>query len=290
VNALHQALSAVHLLLHLFLPPVLIFLPLVLWAIFAFGVLYSLLESHFRPLAVLLSSLMAAVRIVTGHWRIAAALFALFIAAPIVEALSVFVLNMRGLSLLLTALCWQAVTAAAIAWIATYIHGHTLSLPERSASAQRRYRAMSLVAGVTLFLFGLVFSNMLALALHALGFSLRFHLDYLARVLQTLVFVPMALVRPAMSLGVHGPVRNAVIAAARPPFVVAVWVTALGLPSVAFDWLGVDIVRAHQGVTSELAFQVARAAFQVADCVFFETTTLLLFARETHRFLLPDEA
>ena len=272
-----------------FLPKFLRFLPLFVWAVFAFGVLYSLLESRFRPLAVLWASVLAGVRIVTEHRRVAGALFALFLATPIVEAVSLFVVKLEGQPLLLTAFVWQGFTAGAIAWIATYIHGLTLPLPHRNTRELRRYRVMSLVAGVTLFLLQFVLASVFSLGLQWLRVPAYFQAGYLTRVLQTLIFVPMALVRPALSLGLRGPVRNALLAAAKPPFILAVWVTALGLPTVVFEWLGVDILRAHYSVASIVAYQVVRAAFSVAACVFFETTTLLLLARESKRFELPDE-
>lgn len=272
-----------------FLPKFLRFLPLFVWAIFGFGVLYSLLESHFRPLAVLWASVLAGARIVTGHWRVAAALFALFLATPIVEAVALFALKLQGQPLLLTAFCWQGFTAAGIAWVATYIHGLTLPLPKRDVRQLRRYRVISLVAGVALFLFAFVLGSGFSVGLQLLRVPPYFQGAYFAHVLQMLIFVPMALIRPALSLGLRGPVRTPLFAATRPPFVVAVWVTALGLPTVVFEWLGMDILRAHASVTSVVVFQVVRAAFNVAACVFFETTTLLLLARETKRFLFPDE-
>ena len=128
-----------------------------------------------------------------------------------------------------------------------------------------------------------------SLALQALGVPSRFHLGNLAGMAQTLIFVPMALVRPALSLGLRGPVREALFAAARPPFVIAVWVTALGLPIVAFNWVGADIVRAHPSEWSVLAFKAVRVAFSVFNCAFFETATLLLLARETNKLFFTGD-
>ena len=142
-DILHQFLHS--------LPRALRFLPLFAWGTFAFGALYSLLETEFRPLPVLWSSLGVSIRILRKRWRISAALLALFIGAPILEAVAVRTLELRGGPLMLAALVWQAVTAAAIGWIATYIHGDALPLPERGTAALRRYRMMSSLAGLAVF-------------------------------------------------------------------------------------------------------------------------------------------
>ena len=265
------------------------YLPLLAWAVFAFAALFSILETEFRPLAILKASLFATARILTGHWRIAAALLAMFAMTPVLEAVVVQILEVRGRPVMLVALSWQAIEAGTIAWIATYIHGNTMTLPKRDAGEMVRYRVMSLVVGLALFLSGVALANGLVLALVAVGSHPRYHLDWFAHAAQTLIFVPMALVRPALSLGLRSPVRSVVFAAVKPPFAAAVWVTALGFPAAIFNSLGYDIVHAHPGLASVLAFKAAKVVFNVAITVFFETATLLLLARVKDLFHLYDE-
>ncbi len=132
---------------------------------------------------------------------------------------------------------------------------------------------MSLLAGSTF-------------AILSFGVPPRFRPKSFALIAQTLAFVPLALIRPALSLGLRDPVRAAFRAAATSPVSLAVCVIALGLPSVPFAMLGADVVRAHPSFVSVLAFQVASLAFAVVNCVWFETTTLLLLARKTGRLSL----
>jgi hypothetical protein len=262
---------------------VLQFLPLFFWAAFAFAALYTMLETEFRPLHVLVASFVAAARILATHWRIAAALFAVFASAPIVEALAIVGLKLRGQPAALGGLAWQTITAAAIAWIATYIHGLALPLPVRTPAASLRYRAISVAAGVCVFLVTVLFSLGSSLALLTLGLPPRYRADFAARVIQSLLFVPLALARPALSLGSPSPVRAAFAAAARKPLSLGVWVIALGLPALAFEWIGADIVRAHFSLLSVLTFRAAKVVFNVFDCAFFEAATLLLLARARRR-------
>jgi hypothetical protein len=264
------------------------FLPLFFWAAFAFAALYTMLETEFRPLHVLAASFVAAVRILATHWRIAAALFAVFASAPIVEALAIIGLKLSGQPAALGGLAWQAITAAAIAWIATYIHGLALPLPKRTPAVSRRYRAISVAAGVCVFLVTVLLSLGSSLALLALGLPPRYRADFVARVIQSLLFVPLALVRPALSLGLSRPVRAAFAAAARKPLSLGVWAIALGLPVLAFEQIGADIVRAHFSFSSVLTFRAAKIVFDVFDCAFFEAATLLLLA-QAERSGWPDE-
>jgi len=262
------------------------FLPLFFWAAFAFAALYTILETEFRPLHVLVASFVAALRILATHWRIAAALFAVFASAPMVEALAIGGLKLRGQSAALGGLAWQAITAAAIAWIATYIHELALPLPQRTPAATRRYRAISAAVGVGVFLITVLLSLASSLSLLALNLPPGYRADFVARVIQSLLFVPLALARPALSLGSSRPARAARAAlatAARKPLILGVWVIALGLPMLVFERIGADIVRAHFSLSYVLAFRAAKVVFEVFACAFFETTTLLLFARAARR-------
>lgn len=259
------------------------FLPLFFGAGFAFLALYSILELEFQPLRVLRTSLVAAARILRNHWRITAALFAVFAATPIVEALFIVALGGREQPLMLAAFVWQGLTAAAIACIATHIHGHALALPPREPAAQRRYRLTSIAVAEAVFLITVAFSVGSSLALVTLFHSPHGSMDFLAHMVRTVLFVPLALIRPALSLGFQSPLRTAFATAIKPPFIVVVWVIALGWPSLAFEQLGAGIVFVHPSPTSVLAFRAAKVVFNVFYCAFFETATLLLLARATRR-------
>ncbi len=116
------------------------FLPLIFWALIAFGALYSLLETDFKPISVIVRSAATTVRILVHERKISAALLALFIGAPVIEIIVALGLKMQGQKLIVTGFAWQGLTAAAIAWIATQIHEVTLPLPARDKTAERRYR------------------------------------------------------------------------------------------------------------------------------------------------------
>jgi hypothetical protein len=259
------------------------FLPLFFWAIVGFGGLYTLLETKTKPISVIFRSAGAAAQIIVRHPRIALALLALFIGTRLVEALIVFGLELRGQSLIYSGLAWQAVSAAAIAWIATHIHGLTLPPIARDEKATRRYRIVSAMTGLGIFLATVLFSILSSLALQGFGLAGHFGSGFWVRLLQILLFVPLALIRPALSFGEKNPVGAAFMTAARSPIVLGVWVTLLSLPALFFDIVSGDVLRAHQSVKAAMLVALAKAAFNVAAFTFFETTTLLLFARSTQR-------
>jgi hypothetical protein len=258
------------------------FLPLLFWAAFGFFLLYTLLETDFRPVGVILRSFAATLRI-ARRWKITLALFGLFGAAPIVAAVVLVVLKIHGQRAILAGMLWQAATAMTIAWIATHIHQHTLILPSRDASAQRRYRLLSSAVGLALFFFTVAYSIGSSIGIQLAHLQGRYGAVFWVQMAQTLLFVPMALIRPALSLGEKTPVRAAFGTAARSPMLLFVWVTALALPAIGFSWIGGDILKAHQSPVSEVVFLASKALFNAIDCIFFETTTLLLFARATGR-------
>ena len=265
------------------------FLPLVYWAVFAFAALYSVLETRFRPLGVIVASALAAAQILIGHWRIAAALIAVFAAEPIAHVVSLYGLKLRGQPLVLSALVFQAIAAALIAWIATFIHGYALKPPERTPAAARRYRIVSITTCVVVFLIMVGLSVGLSFAIHRIGVPARFRPMFFAQVIETLAYVPLALIRPALSLGLRNPVAAAFRAAVRSPVTMGVWVTALGLPGLAFRVVGAGILHAHPSLWSALVFGAATAVFNVAAGTLFETTTLLLLARKEKRYFFPNE-
>ncbi|MCW2283833.1 hypothetical protein M2323_004581 [Rhodoblastus acidophilus] len=259
------------------------FIPLFFWAAVGFGALYTLLETTAKPISVLLSSIGAVFRILTRHWKVAAALLVVFVGAPVVEVAVVFGLKLSGQALVLSGFLWQAVTAASIAWIATYIHDLTITLPQRDQRSMHRYRIVSMVTGLGIFLTIVGFSIVSSFTIQKIGLEGRYGAEFWASLLQTLVFVPLSLIRPAISLGEKNPVRVAFLTAARSPIVLGVWVTVLALPVILFDMVGGDILRAHHSLRAAVVVALAKAVFNVAACAFFEATTLLLFARATNR-------
>ena len=198
--------------------------------------------------------------------------------------LSVFLLKLDGQPLLLVGLVCQAVVSSGLAWVATYIHGDTLPLPERGADALRDYRVASSLAGLTILLIKFALTVGLSVAVVNLRPRTPVRLDLFVPLLLSVAFVPLSFIRPALSLGLPHPVVAALTAAAKPPFVAGLWVMALGLPAFAFNWIAVGIVGAHPSVFAVIAFRAAKVAFNVIEFTFLETTTLLLLARQTNRF------
>ena len=122
----------------------------------------------------------------------------------------------------------------------------------------------------------------------AVQFRLRAAVEFLPRalspigneanwMLRSLIFVPLALVRPAQSLGDERPLRAAFAAVFERPISFIVWITSLSVPMLFAKLVVSSIVR--PGDMSPLPYfggHAALALFSVFNCAAFEMTTMHL--------------
>ena len=252
-------------------------LTLPLWLGAAFCVIYTALESPLEPVQSLFKGWKGAFQLISFDRRTVFLLFGLFCVAPVLEFLFIRVLPLRPPILLGAGFTWQAITAGAIAFIAVGLHQSVLAGTIRQFEPTRRRFIWATIYGVAVFLalllcnFGFaLLSSLLPRALLPIGNEANW-------MLRSLIFVPLALVRPAQSLGDKRPLRAAFAAVFERPISFIVWITSLSIPMLLAKLVVSSVVR--PGDMSPLPYfggHAALALFSVFNCAAFEMTTLHL--------------
>jgi hypothetical protein len=248
-----------------------------LWLGAAFGVIYTALESPIEPVQSLFKSWKGAFQLLSCDLKTVMLLFGLFCVAPLLEFLFIRVLPLRPPILLAAGLTWQAITAGAIAFIAVGLHQSVLAGTIRRVEPTRQRLIWATIYGVAVFLtlllcnFGFaLLSRLLPRALLPIGNEANW-------MLRSLMFVPLALIRPAQSLGDERPPSAAFAAVFERPISFIVWITSLSVPMLLAKLVVNSVVRPDD--MSPLPYfggHLALALFSVFNCAAFEMTTMRL--------------
>ncbi len=251
--------------------------------------LHTAIESPILPLQSIFRSWIGAFRYLFENREVALALLCLFLAAPALQILFVRIIAASPSVLLAAGIAWQAITATLIAFLALRIHDWVLTKGSERYKRRPEREVWAMVYGLTIFLLLLGvnygFAQLTTLAppglwpAGALANSL----------LRVLLFAPLALVRPALSLGEARPWSAAFAAMKSCPVSFLIWITALSAPIVLSKFVVYSFIRQHDPSTLHyFEAQIALAAFNVVNCIAFEMTTLRMLRNLDPKRAVPD--
>ena len=252
-------------------------LTLPLWLGAAFCVIYTALASPIEPVRSLFKGWQGAFQLLSSDLKTVFLLLGLFCVAPALEFLFVRVLPLRPPILLAAGFAWQAITAGAIAFIAVRLHQRVLAGTIRRFEPSRRRLIWATIYGVAVFLTLLLCNFGFALLASLLPGKLSPIGNEANWMLRSLIFVPLALIRPAQSLGAERPLRAAFAAVFERPISFIVWITSLSIPMLLAKLVVQSFVR--PGDMSPLPYFAGHAAlalFSVFNCAAYEMTTMRL--------------
>ena len=250
-------------------------LTLALWLAAAFCVIYTALGSPIRPVQSLAKGWQGAFRLLSCDPRTAFLLLGLFCVAPVLEFLFARVLPLSPPILFAAGFAWQAITAGAIAFIAVRLHQSVLAGTITRSEPSRRRLIWATIYGVAVFLMLLLCNFGFALLTSFLPGKLSPIGNEASWMLRSLIFVPLALVRPAQSLGDERPMRAAFVAVFQRPISFIVWITSLSVPMLLAKLVVHGFVRPDD--MSPLPYfggHAALALFSVFNCAAYEMTTV----------------
>lgn len=242
------------------------------------SVFYTAIDSPLRPVQSWILSWRNAFSYPIKHYFVGLLILLIFLMSPTLDFLFGKYLRLPAWMLLSVAWGWQALAAGMLGFLAVRLHFEALEddpVVKRAAYAANRRRewwAFAIAVGAFLALlganFGLAFlASLLPRAWQPLGFTLNGWL-------RALIFVPLALIRPALSLGARKPVRSAFVGFSRRPVSFLIWVSALGVPAIFAKFAMESFVR--PGNFAPAPFWISHgllSVFNLLNFIAFEMTT-----------------
>jgi hypothetical protein len=197
---------------------------------------YTAIDSPLRPVQSWVSGWRDGFSYAKRHYWVALFILLVFFASPALDFLFGRYLRVPGWMLMTAAFSWQAIGAGILAFFAYRIHQFAVQVchpgDQLPYTPNRKRELWAFALGVGIFLtllgvnFGLGYLASMAprswsgLANAANGWT------------RTLLFVPLSLIRPCLSLGARKPVRSGFVGFSRRPIAFLIWISALGIPSI----------------------------------------------------------
>lgn len=251
------------------------------WIGLACAVVYTAIDSPMRPVQNWLSSWQDSFGYPLRFWIVSLVVLLIFAAAPSLDFLMRRQLRLDTSTIKTLTTTWQVISGGLLAVIAVRVHQWAALHPfdrdrgpfRYAANRRRELWAAAIGAAVVLIMFGLV-GGLTALVIKLprewipLGGALM-------PWLRALVFAPLAIIRPCLSLGARRPLRTALIGFSRRPLSFFIWISIIGWP-LLFAQFAADIFsRSAEVVTPKFwGVQGALLLFNLFNYLAFEMTTL----------------
>ncbi len=253
------------------------------WIALVAGVIYTAMESPIRPLRNWLSSWRDSFGYPLRFWVVALVILLIFVAGQGLDFLLKRQLRLDSTTVKTLTVSWQVVSGGLLAFIAVRIHqwaalhsfdrARDRGVFRYARNFRRELWAMAIGAAVVLIMFGLD-TGMVALVIKLpkewipLGATLM-------PWLRALVFAPLAIVRPCLSLGARKPVRSAFIGFSRRSLSFFIWISIIGFPAF-FAQFAAEIFgkSAIVGTPKFWSVQAGLVLFNIFNYLAFEMTTL----------------
>jgi hypothetical protein len=263
--------------------------PVVFWLIGIASGAYAALESPVKPVQCVVKSWQDAVRYPFAERRTVTWLLGLFLTSGAFEFLFSRVVPVSPPVLLALGLSWRAITVGAIGFLAVRIHQWVLVRGEKPYERRPGVELRAVLFALLIFLALLAVNFGVAWLVGKMAPEFARSLNRAAPLLQSIVFAPLALVRPALSLGMGAPWRGAFVAFWRHPIAYFVWISALALPALAARYVIDTFFKpGDPSAIHFLAGQAAFALFNTVDCIAFEMSTLRMLRNVVWRRLSQD--
>jgi hypothetical protein len=257
-------------LVDLFVPP--------FWVGVICTVFYTAIDSPLRPVQSYFLSWKNAFSYMGRHYVVGLVLLLVFLVSPTLDFVFGKYLRLPGWQLMVAAWAWQALAAGILGFLAVRLHYYAFQddpFAKRSPYvSDRRREWWAFGIGLVAFLL-LLGANFGFAFLASLAPKIWLPLAHAASGwLRAVLFVPLALMRPCLSLGARRPIRSAFVGFSRRPISFLIWISALGVPAIFAKFAMESFVRpGNFAATPFWTAHAALVAFNVLNFIAFEMTT-----------------
>ncbi len=253
------------------------------WIALVAGVIYTAIESPIRPLQNWLASWRDGFGYPLRFWIVALVILLIFAAGQGLEFLLKRQLRLDSALVKTLTVSWQVVSGGLLAFIAVRVHQWAALHPFDLNRDRGRFRyvrnlrrelwATAIGAAVVLIMFGLD-TGMIAIVIKLPKEWIPLGAAAMPWV-RALVFAPLALIRPCLSLGARKPVRSAFIGFSRQALAFFLWISIIGWPLGFAQFAGEIFGKtAVVGTPKFWGVQVGLVLFNIFNYLAFEMTTL----------------
>jgi fumarate reductase subunit D len=247
------------------------------------GVVYTAIDSPIRPVQNWLSGWGDGFGFPLRFWVVTFIIALIFAATVSLEFLLKNQLRLDSTKVKALTVAWQVISGGLLAFIAVRIHqwaklhrfdhNRDRGRFRYVANRRREFWAMAIGAAVVLIMFGLG-EGMIALIMKLpkewmpLG-------GWLMPWVRALVFAPLAIIRPCLSLGARRPIRSAFLGFSRRPLAFFIWISIIGFPAFFADFAAeIFAKKAVVGTPMFWGLLGGRTLFGMFNYLAFEITTL----------------
>ena len=247
------------------------------------AVIYTAMDSPIRPLQNWLSGWRDAFGFPLRFWILTFLIALIFAVTVSLDFLLKDRLRLDSTKIKMITVAWQVISAGLLAFMAVRIHQWAKLHPfDRNrdrgrfryvASRLREFWAMAIGAAVVLIMFGLD-TGMVALIIKLPREWIPLSAALMPWV-RALVFAPLAIIRPCLSLGARKPIRSAFIGFSRRALSFFLWISIIGWPLGFAQFAGEIFSKsAVVGTPKFWSVQVGLVLFNIFNYLAFEMTTL----------------